>query len=316
MTITYYIGDCAHTVGDSKNFFETLALLQWRHSGAVLADVRETKRAAGATREKGLPASQIDLDFLTSMGDQIDLLTTAATSTIVASREWEQFASADTYLELFRLAEQGKALNTSFQFHSFLNFVGLSNSSVIGFDIFNLRAPDAVEDFTVGPPCYFVPTNIQDFWSDVRSKIETSEDCVTAFDILGFVRSSLIAKVRIRTRRLNAFTLSVPKSAPSTREWVHRFVLWTGISPPAQASEVDTIDVQTQKLIAEDKYRELFCRQEDRRHRARAPCSRRSGRSSKARRSPDRYLKGGRKLGGDALCGAWTRWQAASQQAA
>jgi hypothetical protein len=280
--------------GDKSDFFDTLALLKWRHSRAVLADVREAKRATHKPREIGPLVTQSDLDFLSSMRDQFDLFSTTATGTIVASCKSEQVTCPDNYLELFRLAEQGKALNTSFQFHSFLNFLGANNSYVVGrpLNILDLRPSKASPYHIIdGQHCYFVLSDIQDFWVDVRSAVEANEDCVSTFDILRFVRSNLLTKIKVKTRRSNAFTLTAPKSAPFTHEWVHGFVLWTGISPPAQASEIDIVDVnQTQRLRAKENRHELFYRQENRSCRARARRARHSGRSSETRSSSNRHL--------------------------
>jgi hypothetical protein len=52
---------------------------------------------------------------------------------------------------------------------------------------------------------------------------------VSVFEIQTAISAELRKQVRIRCLSLSG---SAAQTAPSTQEWVHRFVLWTGISPP------------------------------------------------------------------------------------
>lgn len=315
--------------GDQKSFFDQLALLEWRHSTDVLKNVREVRRglSSGIT-EAAITLSAFDLfdaaDFkaLASLANKLDYKATTATGAIVATCNWNQSTSVDNYLDLFEAAAQGKALNTPFQFQSFLNSIGVDGYPGSGLPIaiakerrISLYADDLV--IMDGGHCYQgVSESLQDIWIQINYAIKSDDTVTSAFEILNLVRENLITKIKIRRRRLSPMMLVVPNLAPSTHEWVHCFVLWTGISPPEQVS-VDVIGVRsTQKPTSVEKECDIFCRREDRSSSARSRRPRYTGRNRRARRSTNRHFVGRRKPRRGAVRWSWANCQNARCQAA
>ncbi len=300
----------------SKPFFDTLALLEWRHGIDVLTNVRTARDSQD--REALIEGfwKTDDFAFLTSMAAEIDFLASTATGTLIADSTWRQATSADTYLELFRSAGRGEALNTSFQVQLFLKHLGADATlCIIGQTQRSGTAANvAIVD---GGHRQFALRNIQDFWLEISNALEGNETFTSAFEIQNYVQKNLVAWVQVRARTVVVFSLPVPKLAPSTHEWVHSFALWTGISPPAQASETDIIGVRyAQRPKAEEYYRDFHCRQTDRGGCATTHRPRRSGRNSRAGCSPDRHFVSSCNLGRGAFRWSWADCQDAQYQAA
>jgi hypothetical protein len=273
-----------------------------------------------------LGQSRFDLfnaaDFvpITSVDNGFDYFASTATEAIIASCKWYQSASIDSYIGLIRSAALGTALHTPFQLRSFLDFLGvnapayvLRNTSIIG-----IQAFPAVNYFRIHDgACQqaIVVEVVPDFWREIGDTL--ANDKASAFDIQNLVRDNLRAKLRVRTRLLIALATSVREQAPSTHEWVHSFVLWTGISPPVEVSGSDVIDVHcAQKPRPVENYRDFLCRQKDRTGGARTRHSRSSRRNCSTRRSQNRHFVGCRNFGRGAFRRAWANCQDAWYQAA
>ena len=257
------------------------------------------------------------------MAAEIDFLASTAGETIAASCKWNQVTSIDSYLDLIQSAAEGKALNTAFQLHSFLSLVGVSGSPCVKLQTGSpLQGqipllPNQLVRYG-GASCYLVVSgSLQDFWIGINNTLEGNIEITSVFDLLTLVRESLNPKVEIRACPLFIFSLAAPEFAPSTYEWVHGFALWTGISPPAEASGSDVIDVRyAQKPRAMENYRDFLRRQKDRTGGARTRRSRSSRRNCGTRCSQNRYFEGCRNFGRNAFRRLWANCQDASYQAA
>jgi hypothetical protein len=302
--------------GDRVPFFDTLALLDWRHSTDVLTNVRAVRDSQASEPEIERFRKTDDFAFLTSMAAEIDFLASTATGTLIATSIWRQSTSVDAYLELFRSAGQGEALNTPFQVQLFLDHLGVDATLCI---IGKTQRSGATANVAIvdGGHRQFVLRNIQDFWLEISNTLEGNKPFTSAFEIQNYVQKNFVAWVQVRARTLVLFSLPVPKFAPSTHDWVHSFVLWTGISPPAEVSESDVIDVRcAQKPRAKGNYRDFLCRQKDRTGGARTRRSRSSQKNCGKRCSQNRYFVGRRKVGRGAFRRSWANCQDAWYQAA
>ncbi len=305
-------------------FFDTLALLEWRHSTDVLQAVRKAKRGQCEIAPAEVTWAQCDFDFLASMGDQIDLFASSATDTLIVGAKWNQFASVDSYLDLFQSAAQGKVLNTQFQFQTFLNFLGINATPYVGTrtnilgDVKRPAIMDGGFYISDGGHQYFaLLPSIQDFWIEISDALEGNESIKSPLDVLKIVGENLRPKVRVKILHLILLPLLASKLAPSTRDWVHEFVLWTGISPPAEASETDAMGVcNAQRPNTEEDYRDFLFRQQDCPDRARRRRTRRSERSRKTGCSTNRHFVSSRNAGRGAFRRSWANCQDASHQAA
>lgn len=319
----------------SGSFFDQLALLKWRHSLDVIKAAKDFKYTA----ESGMTASSViwlentfnsdasasdDEIILSSATFNFNPYTSTARETILTSRNWNQVTSVDTYIDLFRSAGQGQALSTQYQFQLFLGLLDVDLRLEQPTRIFSeavhisgrTRSDLVISDGqhrTVYIPDY------RDFWTNIHTKLTQQIDrFASVFDILRYIRRQIISNAKVKARPARVKSKNAAFSfAPSSHEWIHGFVLLTGVSPPTQASEIDAGYANPAgRLGAKEKCHGLFCRQEDRADRARLRRTRRSGRSGEARCSPNRYRISSRKAGGNSLRGAWAHCEAASQQAA
>jgi hypothetical protein len=308
-------------ISPSHTFFDQLALIDWRHGSDVLSNVREARNSPAIDRDSWEKSD--DFKFLASMAEEIDFLASTAKGTIAVSCKWNQNTSFDNFLGLFQSAARGKALNTRFQFHSFLSMMGASGTSFIELPADNLQQrqislfPDQLLVLSGGRCHLAMSGSLQDIWVDINTALEENVEITSVFDLLTLVRDNLISKIEIRALTQFISILVAPELAPSTREWVHGFVLWTGISPPAQVSEADTIDVRcSRRPKSVENKRDTFCRQENSTIGARARQSQDSERNRRARCSPNRYFGGGNNLGRGAFRRSWANCQDAWYQAA
>lgn len=321
-----------------RSIFDTLVLINWRHSAEMLQAVREAKRGQDQTASAEatirqwdfdyLASNGDDFDFLASMADEIDFLGSAAKNTIITRYNWDRTNSVESYVDLFRFAAQGEALNTQSQFWSLLSFVGINNNpSCILPDTFlpNTKLIQIHElmpevDFTAYDDRYRQLDVIwvaPRFWNKISETIGCGEAFNSSIDLLKLVRNSLLLKVRVRTRLRVTVSAFAPGITASTHMWVHSFVLWTGISPPAEAPDVDIVDVRyAQGLNASEEYRDFLCRQTNRGRCARTHRSRCSGRNRRAGCPTNRHLGSCRNLGRGALRRSWPNRQDAPHQAA
>ena len=199
--------------------------------------------------------------------------------------------------------------------------MGVTSSSLIGLplilDTQLFEAAPIPLSIMDGGHCYFaLDLKFQDFWTDVTYKLEADETITSAFDVLNVVRSSLVAKVKVRARPFRLFSLTIPETAPSTHDWVHGFALWTGISPPASARDADINVHRALRPIAMENDREFLCRQEDRGCCTSMRRTRRSRRNRQTRHPSDRHPSGSRNLRRDAFRRTRTDRENAWQQAA
>jgi len=296
--------------GEQESFFDTLALVNWRHGIDVLTNVRAIRDPQDREALVESFWQTDDFAFLTSMGAEIDFLASTASETLIANSKWRQTTSADTYLELFRTAGQGEALNTPFQVQLFLNHLGVDAA-------LSPKQPTINFAIVEGAHRQVVLRNIQDFWLQISNTLEGGATFTTAFAIQNYVQKSLVVWLQIRARTVVVFSLPAPKLAPSTHEWVHSFALLTGISPPAQASEEGTIGVRyTQRPRAVEDYRDFHYRQTDRGCCARSRRPRCSGRNRKARGTTNRYFVGRDNPRRSAFRRSWANCQNARCQTA
>jgi hypothetical protein len=308
-------------VSPSHTFFDQLALIDWRHGSDVLSNVREARNSSAIGRDSWEKSD--DFKFLASMAEEIDFLASTAKGTIAVSCKWNQNASFDSFLGLFQSAARGKALNTRFQFHSFLSLMGVSGASFIELPADNLQQrqislfPDQLLILSGGHCHLAMSRSLQDIWVDINTALEENVEITSVFDLLNLVRDNLISKIEIRALTQFISILVTPELAPSTREWVHGFVLWTGISPPAEVSGSDVIDVRcAQKPRAMENYRDFLCRQKNRTGGARTRRSRSSRRNCGTRCSQNRYFESRRNFGRNAFRRSWANCQDAWYQAA
>lgn len=95
-----------------RSIFDTLVLVNWRHSAEMLQAVREAKRGQDQTASAEatirqwdfdyLASNGDDFDFLASMADEIDFLGSAAKNTIITRYNWDRTNSVESYVDLFR----------------------------------------------------------------------------------------------------------------------------------------------------------------------------------------------------------------------
>jgi len=322
-----------------RSIFEQLAHIEWRHSADVIANVREVRIALDANALSEVTWAPNDYGFTAALPNgldlfgaidnrapckyslaQIDLLATTAKEAIAANYYWHQTTSLENYLDLFRSAADGKALNTEFQFRSFLNFAGIGISacnlrSIIVSDV-RLNVSNSTYGICDGGHSLSTPLNLQYFWSEISDTLKSKRAIGSAFEVFRIVRDTLRSQVRFRTRPLIVHSVAEPILAPSTHEWVHGYVLWTGISPPERVSDADTNVRWLQKSISKENESEYFRRQEDRPGCTRMRRSRNPRRGRNASRSSNRHLACRHGLGRGAFRRSWANCQNARYQAA
>jgi hypothetical protein len=311
MSISITLLPAEHVFACSENnrFFDTLALLGWRHSSAVQANVREAKGAQHTPHRVEVASTQSDFDFLVSMRHEIDFLATTATETIGLGKT----TSVDTYLQLFQRAAEGRVLNTSHQINLFFDHIGINDARLTD----DARGQTTNLALIDGNHRCLALRQILTFWREIGEEFRDAREFSSESEFLSAVRVKFSIWLQDHARFLIVYQFSVWNSAPSTHEWVHGFVLWTGISPPAEVSETDAIRARNaQRPNSVEDYRDFLCRQDDRPGRARNRHARRSERNSNAGCSANPYFVGSRNFGRGAFRRSWANCQDASHQAA
>jgi len=306
--------------GGQPSIFDELAFIHWRHSSETLRAIREAKRRQSGTL---VPGARQDC-YNVSLKDEIDLLASSAADTIIISSKWNQISSVDSYRELFHDAVDGKKLNTSFQFRALLSFFDIDFT-------FELTTPtlktieidisrQAISDFVIcdGQQRVASVTDIHAIWVEIEAQLSQAERFKSGFEVFEYIREQIATKISFRSRRVGIAHKNVaPTWVPSTHEWVHEFMLWTGVSPPALTSETDVGSVEnTERPELMEKHRDFLFRQKDRTRCARARRARYSKQSSSASRASNRHFVSGRDLGRGAFCRSWPYRQSTPHQAA
>jgi hypothetical protein len=237
-----------------------------------------------------------DLSFQTT--GQSCFFASTSTDTLTSSSNFAQIASVDSYRELFRAAVEGNALNTSFQFQTFLNFLDVDLTLERTWSLFDIDVGinrQAIADFVIcNGERRLSWENIHAIWTDVDAQLSQTGRFASGFEVVQYLRERISANSSLRTTCVVVSYKNVaPSWAPSTHEWVHSFVLWTGISPPVEDSDMDANCVcNTQRSKSQENYRDFLFRQEDRPRRPRVRRARSSKPSSKTGCSTNRYLVG------------------------
>lgn len=255
---------------------------------------------------------------------EIDLSLSTSFGTTFVQIKRPQAIVVDEFIDLFRAAAEGNAFGTQHQFQLLLDFLDVDPTferrrTILNSIDININR-QALSDFVVwdGRQRLVSVSDLQRLWTDIDAHLNQFGKFASLFDVLSFVREQVSANIPLRTRSVpikrKILTLTW---APSTCEWVHSFVLWTGISPPAKASETEAINIfcfQRPKTV--ENYRDYVCRQEDRQRCAERPRTWGSGQNSQACRASNRHFICGRKVGRSALRRSWANCQGAAYQAA
>jgi hypothetical protein len=317
-------------------FLDTNAHLAWRHSRDVrrcieasFTEDNQVQAAFHSYFSQYYPPANEPVEWtrcgnsLEGIKEQIDLSFFTTTGATFFELRRSQAVALEEFIGLFRSAVEGKAFSTQHQFQSLLNFLDVDPTFERQrriFDSIDIKINRQVlSDFVISDGQHR-PTSVSDLneiWIDIDTYLSQTGPFGSLSEVLEFVRSKVSAKLTLRSRCIVKCTNLALTWAPSTYEWVHDFVLWTGISPPAEASETDAIGVsKAQRPNLEEDYRDFLFRQENRPGGARKRRKGRSERSSRAGGSANRHFVSSRNFGRGAFRRSWPNCQDASHQAA
>lgn len=303
--------------GDQSRFFDTLALLDWRHSPEVLSNVREAKQLQEQSicSEPTCPpvnhASSRSITCLRPLNSDLDFFSTASTGIALETRA--QGIPVDVYLDLIKRAAEGHVLNTPYQLGLFLDHLGIDDPFLNDdgwFSTINFNVAD-------GNHRRLAIRDTLRFWNEIHEDFGGSRKFSSRLEFLVVFKARISTWLKRNARFAIVFQHSVPRYAPSTHDWVHGFSLVTGVSPPAEASVEDVPDIRCkQKPKSMEKRRDFFCGQEDGTGGARSPRSGNPRRNRNTRRPQDRHSAGDYSLGRSALRRSWANCQEARCQTA
>jgi hypothetical protein len=244
-----------------------------------------------------------NFDLSSHTSGQFSFFTSTSADTLAFSSNFAQISSVDSYRALFRAAVDGKALNTFFQFQNFLNFLDIDLTLERTRSLFDIDIginQQAITDFVIcNGERRLSWQDIHAIWADVDAQLSLTGRFESGFEVAQYVREQISTKPSLPTP---CVVVSHKKVAlpwvPSTHEWVHSFVLPTGVSPPVEGSDMDANRVRNaQRPKTAEHYRDFLFGQENRPRRPRIGRTRGSKPSSKTGCSTARYLVGRVKLG-------------------